>query len=52
MERIELELFKLDHPAFADELVGREGLEPSSEVAGADEVGEVAFERLVVGVER
>ena len=45
MERVEVESFGLFCPGFADELVGREafeGLEPSGEVVGVDEVCEVA----------
>ena len=53
MDRIEFEFFGLDRPPFADELVGREalqGLEAPAEIVGADEVGEVPFELLVVVV--
>ena len=51
MDRNEAELFGFDRPSFADELVGREalqGLEPPVEVVGADKVGEVSFELVVV----
>ena len=48
---IEPELFRLDGPLFADELVGREalqGLQPAPKVVSCDEVYEVAL-GLVVG---
>ncbi|MDQ0513303.1 hypothetical protein QOZ99_004222 [Angulomicrobium amanitiforme] len=51
LERIEVEFFGLDRPSFADELVRREafeGLEPAVEIAGRDDVGEVAFELAMV----
>jgi hypothetical protein len=48
MDWLELESFGLDCPLLADELVGREafeGFEPSSEIVGGEEVGEVAAQR-------
>lgn len=53
MDRIEPELFGLDRPSFADELVGCqtfEGLEATTEVVGADKVGEMPFELFMVVV--
>jgi len=53
MDRLKGEPFWFDCPLFADELVGREaieGLQPSPEAVGADEVGEVISQRLVVVV--
>jgi hypothetical protein len=52
MDWLELESFGLDCPRLADELVGREafeGFEPSSEIAGGEEVGEVAGVNRVIG---
>ena len=43
---------RFNSPSFADELIGRqafEGLEPSSKIVGADEVGEV-FSQLIMVV--
>lgn len=55
MEWVEDEFFGLGSPAFADELVWRqafEGLQSSPEVVGADKVGEMPFELvMVIGVE-
>ena len=51
MDRIQGEPFRFDCPLFADELVGREafeGLQTSPEVVGADEVGEVLAQPVVV----
>ena len=51
MDWFELELFGLDCPLLADELVGREaleGFEPASEIVGVEEVGEVAAQLVVV----
>ena len=53
MDWLELESFGLDCPLLADELVGREaleGFEPSSEIVGVEEVGEVAAQLVVVVV--
>ena len=53
MDRIYGEPFGFDCPLFADELVGCqafEGLQSSSEVVGADEVGHVISELVVVVV--
>jgi len=53
MDWLELESFGLDCPLLADELVRREALEdfePSSEIVGVEEVGEVAAQRVVVVV--
>lgn len=53
MEWVEDESFGLGSPAFADELVWRqafEGLQSSPEVVGADKVGEMPFELVVVVV--
>ena len=50
MERTEPELFGLDCPSFADELVrgeALEGLQAASEVVCSDEVGEMVLELLV-----
>ena len=52
MDWVQGEPFGFDCPLFADELVRREafeGLQPSPQVVGADEVGEV-ISQLVVGV--
>ena len=51
MDRIDVESFWLGSPAFADELIGREalkGLQSATEVVGADEVGEVLTQLVVV----
>ena len=51
LERIDCEPFWLRGPAFADELIWREafeGLEPSSEVVGVEEVREVTAQLIVV----
>ena len=53
MARIKGEPFWFDCPLFADELDGREsfkGLEPSPEVVGADEVGQMLRELVVLVV--
>ena len=53
MDWVELEPLWFDCPLFADEFVGREafeGLEPSPEVAGADEVGQMPVELVVIVV--
>ena len=53
MDRVQGEPFWFDCPLFADELVGREsfeGLQSSPEVAGADEVGEVLAQLVVIVV--
>jgi hypothetical protein len=53
MEWVEDESFGFGSPALADELVGREpfeGLQSSPEVVGADEVGQVPRELIVVVV--
>jgi hypothetical protein len=52
MDRVRVEAFGLLEPGFADELVGREALqrlEPSSEVVGAHEVGQM-LPKLVMAV--
>ena len=51
MDRVQGEPFWFDCSSFADELSGREafeGLEPSPDVAGAEEVGEVLAQLVVV----
>jgi len=53
VEWIDREALGLIGPCLADELVGREafeGLEPSAEVIGCDEAGEVAPELFVAVV--
>jgi hypothetical protein len=53
MDRVEAEALRLLLPDFADELVGREafeGLQSSTEIVGADEVGEVISQLFVVVV--
>ena len=51
MDRVKGESFRFDCPLFADELEGRgalEGLEAPPEVVGADDVGEVSAQLVVV----
>ena len=51
MDRVKGEPFRFDCPLFADELAGREafeGLQSSPEVVGADEVGEVVAQLVVI----
>jgi hypothetical protein len=51
MDWLELESFGLDCPLLADELVGGEafeGFEPSGEIVGVEEVGEVAAQLVTV----
>ena len=51
MDRVYGEPFGFDCPLFADELVGRQAfecLQPSPEIIGADEVGEVTSQLIVV----
>ena len=53
MDRVKGEPFGFDCPLFADELVGREafeGLQSSPEIVGADEVGEVLAQLVVIVV--
>ena len=53
MDWIEFEPLRFNNPLFADELVGRqalEGFQPSSKIAGADEVGEVLSQLVMVVV--
>ena len=53
MDRIQGEPLRFDCPLFADELVGREsfeGLQSSPEIVGADEVGEVLAQLVVIVV--
>ena len=52
MDRVYGEPFGFDCPLFADELIGGEafeGLQPSPEVIGADEVGEVISQLFGAG---
>lgn len=53
MDGINDETIGLQSPSFTDKLVGREAfecLEPSHEIIGIDEVGEMLFELLVIVV--
>ena len=53
MDWIQREPFRFDCPLFAYELIGREaleGLQSSPEVVGADDVGEVLAQLVVVVV--
>ena len=53
MDRVQGEPFRFVCPLFADELIGSEafeGLEPSPEIVGADEDGEVASQLIVIVV--
>ena len=54
LERVQSESFRLGCPSFADELVGgeaSEGLEPSGEVIGVDEVAQMSSQLIVGFVE-
>ena len=51
LERIKIEPFGFDCPSFADELVRGEtfeGLEPTAEIIGVDEIGEIAAQLVVI----
>ena len=51
LERIEIEPFGFDCPSFADELVRGEtfeGLEPTAEIIGVDEIGEMSAQLVVI----